>query len=306
MAVYTQVSSGEIAAFLSGRGLGDYIRHEGITQGVENTNYHLFTTTGRTILTIFEKRIDPASLPFVFGFMDHLAAQDLRVPRVLGQGTLAGKPAAITEYLHGHDLPRNDLTPDLCRQFGATLAQMHLASHGFGLMRKNPVSIETWRYLLDQVRQHDGSMLPEAVVAPIIRDYGALDKSRLPSGAIHADLCQDNVFFEGGLLSGVIDFYFSCTDSFVYDLAVGVNSWCFDTANTAIPARLNALIEGYESVRALNALERDGWPVVRRAAALRMFSTRIYDWVFTPAGADVKKHDPDEYLAKMESECPLP
>jgi len=307
MAVYTQVSSEDVAAFLRGYDLGDYMRHEGITQGVENTNYHLFTTKGRYILTIFEKRIDPASLPFVFGFMSHLAEQDLKVPHVLGQGMLMGKPAALTEYLVGKDLHRDAITADHCRQFGVTLAQMHKASHGYTAQRDNPVGINTWRKLLDSVRQHDGTMMPEAVVAPILRDFGALDHSLLPGGAIHADLCQDNVFFdEQDKLSGVIDFYFSCRDAFVYDLAVGVNSWCFDTANDLIDARLVGLIQGYESVRALNDVERGAWEVVRRAAALRMFSTRLYDWVFTPADADVKKHDPNEYLVKMETECPLP
>jgi homoserine kinase type II len=313
MAVYTQVNAGQVAAFLRDYDLGDYVRHEGITQGVENTNYHLFTTAGRYILTIFEKRIDPQSLPFVFGFMNHLSGQALPVPEVIKNKSghltrpLSGKHAAITTFLPGKDPHRDAITPDQCRQFGSVLAQMHLAVAGFSDRRDNPVGIKTWRHLLDQVRQHDGAMMPEAIVAPILRDFGMVNHAELPGGAVHADLCQDNVFFdEHGTLSGVIDFYFSCTDAFVYDLAVGVNSWCFDTADTLVPARLQAMVAGYESVRPLNALEREVWETVRRAAALRMFSTRLYDWVFTPPDADVKKHDPNEYLAKMETVCPLP
>ena len=308
MAVYTHVSPDQVAAFLSGRGLGDYKSHEGITQGVENTNYHLFTTTGRYILTIFEKRVDPKGLPFIFAFIKHLANAGIPVPGLVGDvGTLAGKAAAISEFLPGKDIKRDTITPDHCAQAGAILGRMHKAAETFTQERANEVGPDAWRRLLDAARQHEGAILPEAVLQSILSDYGQLDKSVLPRGAVHVDYFQDNVFFdESGKFSGVIDFYFACTDTFVYDLAISINCWCFDMNNVPVPARVAAFMQGYEGERKLTQEERAAWPVMRRAAALRYFSTRIYDWVFTPADADVKKHDPSEYLAKMEAECPLP
>jgi len=311
MAVYTPVSVDEVAAFLRGYNLGEYRDHQGITQGVENTNYHLITDNGRAILTIFEKRTNPADLPFVFGFTRHLGESGVPVPDAYPNragalvGMLAGKPASIIRYLDGAGVDDAGITPDMCAQLGRTLAHMHLAAASFPDTRANPVGPEQWRELLASAISETDLVSPELAnrIAATFTDYAALDSDALSRGAVHADAFPDNVFFNDGRLSGVIDFYFACTDFYAYDAAMTVNAWCFDTAGILVPARLAAFAAAYESVRPFTTAERAAFGTLRRAAALRIFATRLYDWVFTPAGAQVTKKDPLEYAAKLKADC---
>ncbi len=314
MAVYTPVSVDEVAAFLRDYNLGTYRDHQGITQGVENTNYHLMTDRGRAILTIFEKRTNPADLPFVFGFTRHLGESGIAVPDAYPNqhgalvGTLAGKPASIIRYLDGAGVDDAAITPDMCAQLGRTLAHMHLAAASFTDTRANPVGPPQWRQLLASAVPQTDLVYPELQnrIAGTFADYAALDAAALPRGAVHADAFPDNVFFDNGRLSGVIDFYFACTDFYAYDVAMTVNAWCFNTAGVLVPARLAAFAAAYESVRPLQAAERAAFNTLHRAAALRIFATRLYDWVFTPAGAQVTKKDPLEYAAKLKADCTWP
>lgn len=304
MAVYTPVTAAEVAAFIQSMNLGEYVRHDGITQGVENTNYHLFTTAGRYILTIFEKRIDSRDLPFVFAYTDHLGAAGLPVPRVLGGGTLAGKPAAVISFLQGADVVNEDLTPDHCARIGTALAQMHLCAKTFAGTRKNPVGFEQWRALYDGVRDR---ATPEqcALIERTLQEYAPA--TDLPRGAVHADLFPNNVFFDAdGQLSGLIDFYFACTEVYIYDVAMTVNAWCIDRDGILRADCFAAFARAYQSVRPLSDAERAAFPIQRRAAALRIFMTRLYDWHFTPDGAQVKKLDPEEYHKKLIVECAWP
>lgn len=314
MAVYTPVSIDEVAAFLRGYNLGEYRDHQGITQGVENTNYHLITDHGRAILTIFEKRTNPADLPFVFGFTRHLGESGVPVPDAYPNqagalvGTLAGKPASIIRYLDGAGMNDAAITPDICAQLGQTLARMHLAAASFADMRANPVGLAQWHSLLASAVPQTDLVYPELqkCIAATFADYAALDSAALPRGAVHADAFPDNVFFKDGRLSGVIDFYFACTDFYAYDVAMTVNAWCFDTTGVVVPARLSAFAAAYESVRPFASAERAAFDTLRRAAALRIFATRLYDWVFTPAGAQVTKKDPLEYAEKLKADCTWP
>jgi homoserine kinase type II len=307
MAVYTQVDAEAIKSFIGDCAIGAYVGHEGILAGVENTNYHLFTTTGRYILTIFEKRIDPADLPFVFAFTAHLAKAGLPVPdAICPAGTLAGKAAAIVRFLKGHEIKPEEITQAHCAQVGSMLARMHKASENFTLARQNPVGLDEWRTLYNGIHTRIDPEL-SAFIHATIESCEKFRHASLPRGAVHADLFPDNVFFDNaGKLSGVFDFYFACTDSYLYDTAITVNAWCLNAKGEVVPERLKSFAAAYETIRPFSAAEREGFADHRRAAALRILMTRLYDWVFTPAGAQVNKKDPMEYLAKLKVDCQWP
>ncbi|MBU6235673.1 MAG: homoserine kinase [Alphaproteobacteria bacterium] len=314
MAVYTHVSAHDIVGFLANYDLGVYEGHRGITQGVENTNYHLQTDRGRYILTIFEKRVRREDLPFIYGFTNHLRHAGITVPDTYADrvgrtvGTLAGKPASIIRFLDGAGVPDADVTPSHCTQVGTTLAQMHKAASTYKQHRENPVGFAQWQKLLSDALPRTDLLSADDIAAidSALEEYEGLDLHNLPHGAIHADAFPDNVFFRDGTLRGVIDFYFACTDTFVYDTALTINAWCFDTKGQIQPDRLAAFIGAYQQVRPLSDDEREVFPALRRAAALRILSTRLYDWEFTPKDADVVKKDPREYVAKLKSDITWP
>lgn len=299
MAVYTRIDADEVKAFLRICDVGEYIGHDGITQGVENTNYLLATTKGRFILTLVEKRTAPADLPFIFSYMTHLAAAGMPVPNVLAQGVILEKPAAIIEFLEGKAIIGMETLPQHCAQIGAALAQMHRASENFTMTRENPVGIEQWDTLFNAVKPEINSDTAAAIDRALAESRRA-NWSKLPAGAIHADLFRDNAFFKNGSLSGIIDFYFACTAPYVYDLAITVNAWCFDRENKPRAELVAALVNAYQQIRPLSDDEKNAFPHLRRTAALRILMTRLYDWFFTAPGAQVTRHNPMEYLAKLE------
>ncbi len=303
MAVYTEVGDAELEAFLTQYEIGNAESFKGIAEGVENSNYLLTTDTGQYIVTLYEKRVDPRELPFFLGLLDHLAARGINCPRPIhgrdGQAlrTLAGRPAAITTFLQGL-WPRRILVAH-CGPVGEALAALHLAGRDFPIRRANALSVASWRPLFEASRRHidDGALIRE-----LEDELDFLEGSwpqALPSGVIHADLFNDNVFFLHDRLSGLIDFYFACNDAFAYDVAICLNAWCFEPDNAFNATKGRALLQGYEAVRPLGAEERAVLPILARGAALRFLLTRLYDWVHTPAGALVKRKDPREYLAKL-------
>lgn len=308
------MDAGAVSDYLKTYALGAYVSHEGITQGVENTNYHLHTTTGRYILTIFEKRIRREDLPFVFGLTSHLKALGINVPDTYPDknggviGTLAGKPAAIIRYLEGAGVRDSDITPDHCAQLGRALAQMHLAACNYKGTRDNPVSQPVWEKLLGEAIPRTDLLDDETQneIQKILAEYRMVNRKALPWGAVHADVFPDNVFFSGKQLSGFIDFYFACSDAFVYDTAITLNAWCFTTDGVLVPKRLEAFAQSYESVRPFSKDERQAFAVLRRAASLRFVATRLYDWVFTPREATVVKKDPAEYIKKLKADVTWP
>jgi len=303
MAVYTEVGDAELEAFLAQYDIGEAESFKGIAEGVENSNYLLTTSTGQYIVTLYEKRVDPKELPFFLGLLDHLAARGINCPRPIhgrdGRAlrTLAGKPAAITSFLQGL-WPRRILLAH-CGPVGEALAALHLAGRDFPLKRPNALSVASWRPLFEASRRHvdDGALICE--LEEELDFLEAHWPRGLASGVIHADLFNDNVFFLHDRLSGLIDFYFACNDAFAYDVAICLNAWCFEPDNAFNATKGRALLQGYESVRALGRDERDGLPLLARGAALRFLLTRLYDWVHTPEGALVKRKDPREYLAKL-------
>jgi homoserine kinase type II len=302
MAVYTEVSDAELEAFLKEYDIGEADSFKGIAEGVENSNYVLTTDRGQYMVTLYEKRVDPADLPFFLGLMDHLAERGISCPRPIhgrdGKAlrTLAGKPAAITSFLHGM-WPRR-LTVKHCGPVGEALAGLHLAGRDFKLRRRNALSVAGWRPLFNGSRGHIDAEL-ERELGSELDFFEANWPKGLPAGVIHADLFNDNVFFLHDRLSGLIDFYFACNDFFAYDVAICLNAWCFENDNSFNATKARALLQAYDNVRKLNDDERRFLPLLARGSALRFLLTRLYDWVHTPADALVKRKDPQEYVAKL-------
>jgi homoserine kinase type II len=305
MAVYTTLSDAELAALLAQYDLGAPTALKGIAEGVENSNFFLATARGRYILTIFEKRVKEADLPFFMGLTARLAERGVAAPKPIATkaGALTtqvkGKPAAIISFLDGV-WPRN---PDIahCAAIGEALARMHVALEGFELMRPNALGPDGWEALITP-RLALAEYLRSGLAAAIERDVAevrAAWPTDLPRGVIHADLFPDNALFLGDRLSGIIDFYFACTDFLAYDLAVCLNAWCFEEERAYDLARGGAMIAAYETIRPLSEAERAALPVLARGAALRFFATRLADWAETPEGAMVRPKSPMEYADKL-------
>lgn len=305
MAVYTEVTDEALAAFLTDYDLGTAIAFRGIAEGVENSNYQLRTTAGDYILTLYEKRVDPAELPYFLGLMEHLALQGIDCPLPV-QGRdgeslrqLAGRPACITTFLPGV-WPRR-VRPEHCAPLGDALAQLHSAGAGYTPQRPNALGPAGWRPLLDRCLPRADQVQP-GLGAELGR---ALDQilshwpADLPTGHIHADLFPDNVFFLQGKVSGLIDFYFAATDLLAYDLAVCLNAWCFEPDYQFNVTKARALLRAYGAIRPLSAEELAALPVLCQGAAIRFLLTRLYDWVNTPEGALVTRKDPIEYLRRL-------
>ncbi len=305
MAVYTEVSDDDLEVFLAGYGVGELLSYKGIAEGVENTNYILHTTTGPFILTLYEKRVARADLPFFLGLMQHLAAKGVPCPLPVANhkgkmlGELAGRAAALVTFLEGFWSRRPRAVH--CEQVGKALAGLHLAGADFALTRPNALGVDGWRPLYQRFAGRADEIAP-GLAATIDRELAELEQiwpRNLPAGVIHADLFPDNVFFIGDNLSGLIDFYFACNDALAYDLAICINAWCFEKDFQLNVTKSRALIRAYEAVRPLSPAERAAIPVLARGAALRFLLTRTHDWLNTPPGAIVKPHDPLDYLRRL-------
>ncbi|QKV18871.1 homoserine kinase [Oricola thermophila] len=305
MAVYTDITEAELRAFLSDYDVGELQSYRGIAEGVENSNFLVHTTTGQFILTLYEKRVNRDDLPFFLGLMQYLAERGVSCPLPVHRrdggtlGELAGRPAAMVTFLEGIWLRRP--MPVHCAEVGRGLAEMHLAGEGFGLTRRNSLTLEDWRPLWEKSKDHadalDPALRPETEAS--LERLEAEWPRDLPEGVIHADLFPDNVFFLGDSLSGFIDFYFACNDALVYDLAVCLNAWCFERDHAFNLTKGRALLAAYNATRPLSDAEIAALPILSMGAALRFMLTRLYDWVMTPEGSLVVKKDPLEYLARM-------
>jgi len=305
MAVYTEVPDGDLTAFLDLYDVGHVVACKGIAEGVENTNYLLQTTSGNFILTLYEKRVAREDLPFFLGLMEHLAAKGLSCPTPIkardGQALheLCGRPAVIVSFLNGV-WPRRP-TEKHCQQLGTALADFHLKGRDFQIKRTNNLSIAGWHKLVEATKARADEVSP-GLAAAIVDELAALDAAwptKLEIGVIHADLFPDNVFFLEDRLSGLIDFYFACTDFLAYDLAVCINAWCFEQNGSFNVTKARLLVRSYNAVRPIPAAEMQALPILCRGSALRFLLTRLYDWLNHPAGAFVKPKDPLEYLRKL-------
>jgi homoserine kinase type II len=305
MAVYTEIADEEVADFAAEYVIGQVIACKGIAEGIENTNYLLVTETGTYILTLYEKRVKAADLPFFLGLMEHLADRGIPCPTpVRGRDgralrTLAGRSAAIVTFLTGM-WPRRP-TVSHCAALGEAMARLHLAGADFSKTRSNDLSVAGWRPLFEASAKHPNAVAVE-LAAELNAELTVLETdwpTDLPSGVIHADLFPDNVFFEGERLSGLIDFYFACSDFLAYDLAVCLNAWCFEQDGSFNVTKARRMVNAYRSVRDLSPDELELLPLLARGAAMRFLLTRLYDWLNTPKDALVTPKNPMEYVQKL-------
>lgn len=306
MAVFTRVDEADAEPFIRSFGLGALQALTPIAEGVENTNYRIDTEGGRFVLTLFEGRTDESALPFCLGLTAHAARAGLPCARPLVNSTgdmvgrLNGRPAAILEWLPG--LWNRSPTLDDQAAAGALLARLHVAGTDFPLTRPDPVGPTARRTLFDRCRAHataeDQLLLRR--LAPWVEEGEAGPGSILPVGPIHADYFPDNILFKDRVPSGLIDFYFGCTDRLAYDLAIGLSAWGFDTEGAALPAALAAFLSGYESVRPLSPAERNALPELGAVAAVRFTLTRLHDRLFHDPDALVTPKDPAPFLRRLD------
>jgi homoserine kinase type II len=305
MAVYTDVGADELTRFLGLYDIGALLSYKGIAEGVENSNFLVHTERGYYILTLYEKRVASSDLPFFLALMEHLAARGITCPQPVHNrqgavlGEIAGRPAAMVTFLDGFWIRRPGTKH--CAAVGEALARLHLAGTDFTMRRSNALSVGSWRALYDQASDRADN-LHNGLGAMIADELEVLDRSwprGLPDGVIHADLFPDNVFFLGDQLSGLIDFYFACTDILAYDVAICLNAWCFETDHSFNVTKGRALLQGYTVTRALSPAELEALPMLARGAALRFLLTRLVDWLAVPDGALVRPKDPLEYFRKL-------
>lgn len=323
MAVYTDVTAEDLAEFLSSYAIGDLLSYKGVEEGVENSNYMVHTTDGYFFLTLYEKRVAKNDIPFFLHLMDHLSAKGIPCPQPIktfaGQvsGTLAGKPAAIFNFLEG----ASSLRPSAAQSgaVGATLAQIHVASQDFSMARPNPLSIFGWRKLF-KIAESYADHVQSGLRYLLAKELDHLEENwpeNLPTGVIHADLFPDNLFFIKDKVSGVLDFPFACNDFLAYDVAISLNAWCFESdlsfnitkARTMLSSYRNErlltmtepdlLLNSNQADRVFSILEEEALPLLARGAAMRFLLTRLIDWQNVPPGAFVKPKDPLEYVRKL-------
>ena len=307
MAVYTHLGAEDLARLLAHYDVGDLVSVKGIAEGVSNSNWLVETTKGRFILTMYERRIDTRQLPFFLGLLDHLAAGGCAVPATIHDRDgsafreVDGKAVALIEFLPGVSPTRP--TSAQAHSVGASLARVHLAAMHFTPRRENdlaPAAMATTLHRCDiEALGQIDSRLPTTLSRA--QDLVARWPAELPRSIIHSDLFPDNVLMVGNSVSGMIDFYFAAHDMMAYDLAVTHAAWCFDgSGEHFVDALGKALIEGYESVRPLNAEEREALPILAQGACLRFVASRAEDWLDTPPDAQVRRKDPMDFVRRWD------
>lgn len=311
MAVYTHLGAEDLARLIGEYDVGDLVMAKGIAEGVSNSNW-LVETTGsgdsgtRFILTLYERRIDYADLPYFLGLLDHLAGKGCPVPRTMHDRVGAswrmveGKAAALIEFLPGVSPTRP--TPAQARSIGAVLANLHLAAQDFPHTRTNAMDFAASAAILEACGAEALATIDTGLPAMIdhARTAAALDLAALPRSQTHTDLFPDNVLMLGDRVTGLIDFYFACTGPMVLDLAVTHAAWCFDAANAYRADCGAALVEGYQSVRRLEPAERALFADVAKGACLRFVASRAEDWLDTPDDALVTRKDPMQFARRWQ------
>ena len=306
MAVYTKLAHQEVEQFLEQYNINNFKDYKGITEGVENTNYFINTLEQDYILTIYEKRVDENDLPFFINLLSNLSENKFPCPKPIANknnqkiNKIKNKNAALVTFLNGQS--KNKITSDECFEIGKITAQLHEITKKFNVSRKNNLSIKSWQNIFEKTIKQKIDL--EETIIKKTKNYLNFLKDNwpknLPQGIIHADLFPDNIFFTNNKVSGIIDFYFACNDFFAYEIAICINSICFDNNSTFNMTKAKNLIDGYSSVRTLSEDEKKYLPILSMGAAMRFFLTRLYDFYHTDNKADVKIKDPFEYFKKIE------
>lgn len=297
MAVFTSVTEAELTAWLGDYSLGQLLEMQGIASGIENTNYFVTTSNGRFVLTLFEK-LTADELPFYLNLMSHLARHGIPCPSPVANrynsflGELNGKPACIVSRLCGKSLRQADAAH--CIAVGAMLGQMHIAGQSFAESMPNPRGAAWQARAGGQVRRflppQDAALLDSEIAF-----HRQHPLETLPQGVIHGDLFRDNVLLDGNRIGGLIDFYFACNDSLLYDVAITVNDWCMGENGVLDAVRTRSFLRAYHAVRPLLEEERVAWPLALRAAALRFWLSRLFDLHLPRDGELIHAHDPDQF-----------
>ena len=308
MAVYTQLGSEDVSALLSQYNVGELVAMKGIAEGVQNSNFYIETTQNQFILTLYESRVEPADLPFFHALLTHLHKAGCKVPRFIidNKGdwlqNVAGRPACLIEFLSGVSVTKP--TAAQARATGTALADLHHALVGFSDSRANSLGVDTWRPLAKQCGEARLDSIAPGLAERIRIECDHVEAvwpRDMPLSAIHADLFPDNVLMRDDNVTGLIDFYFACTDTRGYDLAVTHSAWAFSgDGQHFYPEVSDALLGGYNARYGIDVPTRDALPVLLRGAALRFLLTRAYDWINTPANALVTRKDPLAFLRRLE------
>ena len=313
MSVYTPVSAADLDAWLLRYTIGGLAELTPIASGIENTNYFVTTERGRFVLTLYE-RLPASELPFYLNLMAHLSRAGCEVPAPIPDRTgalfslLNGKPASLVERVDGVPVDAPDALH--CAKVGEALARLHLASQTYRARLTNRRGPAWWRTAARAVKPYL-SPAQAALLDAEIKFQTGFGRVKLAKGAIHGDLFCDNVLFDGDRVAGIIDFGFAATDFYAYDLAITVNDWCVDAAGAPLdPSLLTALVRAYDAVRPMSDDEREAWPSLLRAAALRFWLSRLYDLHLPRPGELTHAHDPAHFerilRARVESPARWP
>ena len=309
MAVYTKFDKKDIEEILSNYSIGKLKSFAGIQEGIENTNYYLLVEEKKYILTIYEKRVNPEDLPFFSELMKGLDNKNYKCPvpiinnKNITISDYKGKKLMIVSFLEGK--AKKILTPNDCKQVGTEVARMHEITKDFKIKRNNNLSVKSWRNLFNSIKDQSTKInkdLPK-LIETNLTDVEKNWPKKLPSGIIHADLFNDNIFFQDGKFSGIIDFYFSCNDFYSFEIAICFNALCFDGQKNNLSfnvTKAKSFIDGYSAIRKLSNKEKESIKVLSQGAALRFLLTRVFDALNTVEGAIVKVKDPLEYLKRLE------
>jgi len=309
MAVYTKLSEKELKEFFSKYNLGKLLDYKEIKEGIENTNYFIQTEKGKFILTLYEKRVEEKDLPFFISLMKNLFDKKFPSPEPIINkngnyiSEILEKKAAVVSFLEGN--AKKNLNPNDCYEVGINSAKLHSITKNLTGKRENKLSINSWRKIYDKVKNDCIKIHPD--LSNIIeKNLDVIEKKwpkNIPLGIIHADLFPDNIFFKGGKLSGIIDFYFSCYDFYAFEIAICLNALCFEGKNENLSfnvTKAKKFIDGYSMIRQLTEEEKKSLKVLCQGAAIRFLLTRVFDYLNLTEGAIVKIKDPLEYLKRLE------
>lgn len=310
MAVYTHLGAEVLAELIAAYDVGDLISAKGIAEGVSNSNWMIETaqSDGRHaqfILTLYERRIDIAELPFFLSLLDHLAARGCAVPATIHDRAgaslrqVSGKAAALIEFLPG--VSPSAPSPEQAYAVGAALAQVHIAGRDFPHARRDRLTPTENRATLVAAGPEGLRRIDKGFADAIdwAGDVVTQWPTGLPASIIHSDLFPDNVLMLGSRVTGMIDFYFACSGMMAYDLAVAHAAWAFDGDGSSYsPSVGTSLIAGYDSVRALTPAERAALPLLAQGACLRFTASRAEDWLDPAAAVTLTRKNPMDFLRR--------
>ncbi len=309
MAIYTKLSENNLKEFFLKYNLGKLLNYKGIQEGIENTNYFIQTDKGKFILTVYEKRVEEKDLPFFMGLMKNLFDANFPSPEPIINKNgnyvteISGKKAAVVSFLDGS--AKKNLNPNDCHKIGIQAAKLHLITKKLIVKRENKLSVNSWRKIYKKV-QKDCSRIHLNLTKTIEKNLDEIENNwpkNIPSGIIHADLFPDNIFFKDDKLTGIIDFYFSCYDFYVFEIAICLNALCFEGQKENLSfnvTKAKKFIDGYSSIKKLTEEEKKSLKILCQGAAMRFLLTRVFDYLNLTEGALVKIKDPIEYLKRLE------